>query len=295
METATKAERVADTAAGLLLVDKPAGITSHDAVAIVRRATRTRRVGHTGTLDPFATGLLVVLVGRGTRLIPYVDGDRKTYEAVVRFGAETDTDDLTGSVIRESALPSDEAVAAALATLPGESLQRPPAYSAKQVGGRRAYAAARAGNPLELRPVPVRIFSVSARERDGADLQLRITCSAGTYIRAIARDLGQMTDSTAHLAALRRVQSGPFTIDDAVSIDDIKAGNFELASLSAAIPSITTRVLEPSELGRVLHGNWIDAEGTESRVALVDADDQLVAIAEREGQQLRPRVVMRDA
>jgi tRNA pseudouridine55 synthase len=295
METATRADRAADAAGGLLLVDKPAGITSHDVVAIVRRATHTRRVGHTGTLDPFATGLLVVLAGRGTRLIPYVDGDRKTYDALVRFGAETDTDDLTGSVVREAALPSDAAIGAALSAFSGEIRQRPPAYSAKQVAGRRAYAAARAGTPLDLPAITVRIHDLSAGTRDGADLSLRITCSAGTYIRAIARDLGRLTNSAAHLAALRRVASGPFSVADAVTIADIKAGNFTLAAPRDAIPFIPSRALQPSELERVLHGNWIDADETESRVALVDADEQLVAIAEREGSQLRPRIVMRDA
>jgi tRNA pseudouridine55 synthase len=294
METATKPERVAHAAAGLLLVDKPAGITSHDVVAIVRRATHTRRVGHTGTLDPFATGLLVVLVGRGTRLIPYVDGDRKTYEAVIRFGAETDTDDLTGSVIREAALPANDAVAAALSSLVGETSQLPPAYSAKQVGGRRAYAAARSGTPLELQPVRVRIDRIDAGDRVGADLPVRVTCGAGTYIRAIARDVGRLSNSAAHLASLRRVASGPFDVADAVDIDTIEAGSFSLAPLSAAIPSMPSRVLDAADLARVLHGNWIDARDAESRVALTDEHDELVAVAEREGAQLRPRVVMRD-
>jgi tRNA pseudouridine55 synthase len=132
--------------AGLVLVDKPAGMTSHDAVAIVRRALKTRRVGHTGTLDPFATGLLVVLVGRGTRLIPYVDGEPKVYEATIRFGAETDTDDLTGDVVREADPPSDVAIAEAIERLTGDIDQVPPAYSAKKVDGVRAYDAARRGS-----------------------------------------------------------------------------------------------------------------------------------------------------
>ncbi|HEY4129260.1 MAG TPA: tRNA pseudouridine(55) synthase TruB, partial [Gemmatimonadaceae bacterium] len=144
------------TLGGLLLVDKPAGMTSHDAVAIVRRATKTRRVGHTGTLDPFATGLLVVLVGRGTRLIPYIEGEPKVYEATIRFGAETETDDIAGAVTRESThLPSDVEIAEAVARLTGEIDQLPPAYSAKQVDGVRAYDAARRGTPLALETVRV--------------------------------------------------------------------------------------------------------------------------------------------
>src|SRR5688572_24652265 len=142
---------------GLVLVDKPAGITSHDVVAIARRALGERRIGHAGTLDPFATGLLVLLVGRATRLLPYVDGEPKVYEATNRFGAETTTDDLTGDVVREAPLPDDAHVRAAVRSLTGTIDQRPPAYSAKQVDGRRAYDAARRGDALELRPVRVAV------------------------------------------------------------------------------------------------------------------------------------------
>src|SRR3954466_13494642 len=156
--------------AGFLLVDKPAGMTSHDVVARVRRATDTKRVGHTGTLDPFATGLLVVLIGRGTRLIPYVSGEPKVYEATIRFGAETDTDDLTGSVTRDAALPDGAAIAEGVARLTGPIEQVPPAYSAKQVGGRRAYAAARQGAPLELPPVRVNVQEWKLVALDGPDL-----------------------------------------------------------------------------------------------------------------------------
>ena len=144
---------------GLLLVDKPAGITSHDVVAIARRALRTRRVGHAGTLDPFATGLLVLLFGRGTRLIPYVPGEPKVYEAIIQFGTETDTDDRTGAVIRSAEQPTDDAIQAAIAQLTGDIDQVPPSYSAKQVEGTRAYAAARRGEPLPLEPVRVSVHS----------------------------------------------------------------------------------------------------------------------------------------
>ena len=152
---------------GLLLVDKPAGITSHDAVSVARRALKTRRVGHAGTLDPFATGLLVILFGRGTRLISYVPGEPKVYEATIRLGAETETDDRTGAITRTAALPSDERIAAAVALLTGNILQPPPAYSAKQVDGTRAYAAARKGMPLDLPAVPVTVHSWSLAAREG--------------------------------------------------------------------------------------------------------------------------------
>jgi len=294
METATKAEAGVHATGGLLLVDKPAGITSHDVVSIVRRATRERRVGHTGTLDPFATGLLVVLVGRGTRLIPYVEGEPKVYEATIRLGVETDTDDSTGTAVRELSSPSDAAIARAIEQLTGVIDQVPPAYSAKQVDGKRAYAAARQGAPLDLAPARVTVHEWNILERKGDDLRVRISCGSGTYIRALARDLGRLTDSAAHLAALRRLRSGAFDVSSAVSVADLKAGEFELASLRAAIPSVPARRLDPAEFGRVSHGNAIDANDDTARVALVDEHDELVAIAEREGAQLRPRLVLRD-
>ena len=303
-----------DGPVGLLLVDKPAGITSHDVVAVVRRAARTRRVGHTGTLDPFATGLLVVLLGSGTRLIQYVEGEPKVYLARIRFGAETDTDDVTGTVVREAAAPNDTAIAEGIARLTGEIDQVPPAYSAKQVGGRRAYDAAREGAPLELAPVRVVVDEWQLVARDGNDLTVRIACGSGTYIRALARDLGRFAGSAAHLASLRRERSGPFAISDAVSIEALTSGDFGLAPLNAAIPTMPTRVLDAAELIRVGHGNVIPLvprsasdEGSErearvegspsgpgSRVALLDDEQTLIAIAERRGDQLQPKLVLRD-
>jgi len=282
-------------ASGLLLVDKPAGITSHDVVAVVRRAVASRRVGHAGTLDPFATGLLVVLTGRGTRLIPYVDGEPKEYDATIRLGIETETDDATGPVVREAELPSDAAIDAAIAQLTGEIDQVPPAYSAKQVSGVRAYAAARRGAALDLQPARVTVHAWHLTARCGAQLEARIICSGGTYIRALARDLGRLTKSAAHLVALRRVQSGAFSVDDAVTLDDLRAANFHLRPLRDAIPSLPAQSLESAELARVLHGNAIEARTSGSRVALLDRDDTLVAIAARNGDTLFPKLVLRDA
>jgi len=295
METTTTSEPGVQAPGGLLLVDKPAGITSHDVVSVVRRAVRTRRVGHTGTLDPFATGLLVVLVGRGTRLIPYIEGEPKVYDATIRLGVETDTDDNTGSIIREAASPSDAAVAAALSRLTGVIEQLPPAYSAKQIEGRRAYHAARKGTPLELSPVRVVVHDWTILGRRGDELDVRVSCGTGTYIRALARDLGRLSGSAGHLSALRRLRSGSFDVSHAVTIADLKAGEFELASLKSAIPSVVERVLDASEFGRVSHGNAIDARDETGRVALLSDDGELVAVAEREGAQLRPRLVLRDA
>ena len=281
---------------GLLLVDKPAGITSHDVVAIVRRVVGSQRVGHTGTLDPFATGLLVVLVGRGTRLIPYIDGEPKVYDATIRFGSETDTDDATGQTTRESDVPEDAAIEVAIAKLTGAIDQVPPSYSAKKVAGTRAYAAARRGIALDLEPSRIIVNRWELGSRAGADLAARVTCSGGTYIRALARDLGRLTNSAAHLAALRRVRSGCFVVDDAYTLEQLRAGDSKMQPLRDAIPSIPTRRLAEPELTRVLHGNAIVANGEPlaSRVALIDDEKALVAVAEREGDELRPKLVLRD-
>jgi tRNA pseudouridine55 synthase len=279
---------------GLLLVDKPAGITSHDVVAAVRRATRVRRVGHAGTLDPFATGLLVVLVGRGTRLIPFIDGEPKVYEATIRFGDETDTDDLTGTSVRAAAPPDEDSIKAVLPALTGQVQQVPPAYSAKQVGGTRAYAAARDGAPMTLAPVTIRVDAWQVLAWAGAELQARITCGGGTYIRALARDLGRLTHSAAHLAALRRVAAGPFSVEQATSLDDIQRGAFSLRPLQDAIPSLPQLRLDDTERARIVHGNPIANRARAARVALLDADE-LIAVADDQAGVLQPRLVLRDA
>jgi len=207
-----------DATGGLLLVDKPAGPTSHDVVSAARRAYGERSIGHLGTLDPFATGLLLLLLGRATRLATFIDTEPKVYEAVIRFGTETETDDLSGAVVSTAPLPEPSAVTAALHALTGALLQLPPAFSAKKVGGVVAYRAARAGTPIELAPAPVTVYEWRDVCADGPQLTATIVCSGGTYIRALARDLGRLAASAAHLVALRRVACGPFSVSDAVSL-----------------------------------------------------------------------------
>lgn len=213
-----------DAEGGLALIDKPAGVTSHDVVDIARRAYGERSIGHLGTLDPFATGLLVLLLGRATRLASFIDNEPKIYEATIRFGAETDTDDLTGTATRTAPPPEPDRVIAALAGLTGSLDQLPPAYSAKKLGGVVAHEAARAGRPLPLRPSRVTVHEWRPRECDGALLRAVIVCSAGTYIRSLARDLGRLTASAAHLAALRRLASGPFDVADATPLEHLRSG-----------------------------------------------------------------------
>ncbi|HLV25243.1 MAG TPA: tRNA pseudouridine(55) synthase TruB, partial [Gemmatimonadales bacterium] len=204
--------------ASLLLVDKPAGMTSHDVVAVARRTLRERRIGHHGTLDPFATGLLVLLVGRATRLAPWIEGEPKVYRATISFGSETDTHDLTGNVVREAPLPDAEAIDSAILGLQGRIMQLPPKFSAKKVGGVKAYEAARRGEELELAPVPVTIYEWDIESRSPGELVARITCSGGTYIRALARDLGVNSGSAAHLTGLRRLAAGPLAVTDSVTV-----------------------------------------------------------------------------
>ncbi|HET7552621.1 MAG TPA: tRNA pseudouridine(55) synthase TruB [Gemmatimonadaceae bacterium] len=285
---------------GVLLVDKPSGPTSHDVVSVVRRSLGIRRVGHAGTLDPFATGLLVVLVGRATRLLPYIDAEPKEYEATVRFGVATDTDDVTGSAIAEAALPSRAAVDAAIEELTGGIVQQPPAFSAKQVGGRRSYAAARRGELLELQPVKVRVHGWSVRAWRDDEMDATVVCSGGTYVRALARDLGKLSGSAAHLGALRRVRSGPFTVTAASTLDEVAAGGATLLPPIEAVRSMPAEQLEEGALARVVNGRPVEATVAGERAALVDSAGALVAVAARAsgngGTDLwQPRLVLRDA
>ena len=280
---------------GILLVDKPAGMTSHDVVATTRRSLGERRVGHAGTLDPFATGLLVLLVGRATRLLPYIDGEPKVYDATIRFGTETDTDDSTGEPTRSAAIPLPTDVERALPRLTGTIEQVPPAYSAKQVGGRRAYAAARAGETMELAPASVTVHAWSACSWDGADLHTTITCSGGTYIRALARDLGRLTGSAAHLAALRRLRSGPFDAADGVTIEQLRSGRPALRSPLEALGSLAIQPVDEPGIERILHGRTVASSVAGERAALVDPAGEIVAIATRAGDDWQPRIVLREA
>jgi tRNA pseudouridine55 synthase len=286
-------------AEGLLLVDKPAGVTSHDVVNVARRALGERRVGHAGTLDPFATGLLVVLAGRATRLIPHVSGDPKVYEATVRFGSETDTEDLHGVVVRQAPAPARAAVVGAIPALTGALDQVPPAYSAKRIDGQRAYDLARAGVAVEMRPARVRVdgweLLAWREEADGhpAETDVRITCGGGTYIRSLARDLGRLADSAAHLSALRRTRSGEFDVARAVSLDALRDGAATLLPARDAVPQWPAQALDETDVRRVTGGNLVAATVPGAWAALVSAaTGRMVALAERTDERWQPRVVL---
>lgn len=285
---------------GLLLVDKPVGVSSHDVVNVARRALREKRIGHAGTLDPFATGLLVLLVGRATRLLPHVSGDPKVYEATIRFGTETDTEDLHGGIVRDAPLPDRDAVLGAIPALTGQVQQVPPAYSAKRVDGKRAYALARAGEEVVLPAIPVRVDRWEVLGWQGTEdavisCDVRITCGGGTYIRSLARDLARAAGSAAHLTALRRTNSGLFAVSDAVTLDALREGEARLRSALDALPERPRQPLDARDVLRIARGLEIDATVEGPWGALTSADTgQLVALAERKGDRWQPRVVLRD-
>jgi tRNA pseudouridine55 synthase len=276
----------------VLLVDKPAGPTSHDIVAEARRAFGIARIGHAGTLDPFASGLLVLLAGRATRLLPYLDAEPKVYEARIAFGAETDTDDLDGVVTRQAPAPGDAAIERAIETLTGSIEQVPPQYSAKRVGGKRAYEIARSGGTAKLQPSRVNVFEWNVRARDADQLDVVITCSGGTYIRALARDLGRLSESAAHLRSLRRLKSGAFDVSAAVSLDALRERSAALLPVRAAMPALATQTLDAPDVQRVRNGNPVAARVPDERVALVDEQGVMLAFAVRDGDVLQPRVVL---
>jgi len=285
---------------GLLLLDKPAGISSHDAVLAARRAVREKRIGHAGTLDPFATGLLVLLTGRATRLLPYIPGEPKVYDATIQFGSETDTEDLLGTVTREAPPPCEAAVRTALPALTGVISQVPPSYSAKRVDGQRAYEAARAGVMLDLKPVNITVHSWEMLAWHGDSCDVRIVCGGGTYVRSLARDLARSVNSAAHLRALRRVAAGAFHVDDAQPVLALRDEAPRLRPPLDALPHMPHVALTNDEVHRIRRG--LDIAVTEepqqrtSHVALVAAEHGgLIALGERVGARWQPRVVMRDA
>ncbi len=285
---------------GLLLLDKPAGISSHDAVLAARRALGEKRIGHAGTLDPFATGLLVLLTGRATRLLPFLPGEPKVYEATIQFGAETDTEDLLGAVTRTAPWPDESAVRAAIPGFTGPISQVPPAYSAKRVDGQRAYEAARAGVMLELKPVSIVVHAWEMIEWRDDSCDVRISCGGGTYVRSLARDLGRAVGSAAHLRTLRRLAAGAFRVDDAQDVRTLRDQTPRLRAPLDALPHLATVALTDDDVHRIRRGldiaisDTCDAAG--SHVALTSAaHGGLIALGQRIADRWQPRVVMRDA
>jgi tRNA pseudouridine55 synthase len=295
---------------GLVIVDKPGGLTSHDVVARIRRLAGTRRVGHAGTLDPMATGVLVVGVEKATRLLGYLALTEKQYDATIRLGQSTSTDDAEGELTKtaEAKDVPPEAINKAIAELTGEIHQVPPAVSAIKVGGQRAYKLTRAGSAPELKPRPVTVyeFTVTAIRPAGdgglKDVDATVRCSSGTYIRALARDLGDKLGTGGHLTALRRTRVGDYGLEAAKTLDQL-SGRFEVTPLAqAAAAAFGRRDLSADEARRLAHGGRLPAgppgtgtgTGTPGPTAAFAPDGSLVALLAEQDGQARPLAVFAD-
>jgi tRNA pseudouridine55 synthase len=285
---------------GVLVCDKPAGMTSHDVVGRVRRLAGQRRVGHGGTLDPPATGVLVLALGRATRLLPFLPTEPKRYLAEIAFGAETDTLDATGEVTATADAGGVDAAGlrAALAGFLGPQEQVPPMVSAIKVAGERLYAKARRGEQVERAPRPIVIHELELLDfTPGSEPRatVAVTCSGGTYVRSLAADLGRALGTLAHLASLRRAAVGRFTEDDAHTLEDLAApGRLAAAVLdpAAALASTATRSLTPAEAAALATGRTLEPTGHREPVAAVGPDGRLVAVIQDSAGRARPKVVL---
>lgn len=302
---------------GLLLVDKPEGPTSHDIVSRARRVLRVRRIGHTGTLDPFASGLLLLCVGRATRLAEYFHVLSKQYDAVVVLGAETDTDDRTGARLRTSdgwRRLDPRRLEQEVGRFQGIVEQVPPTYSAKKVEGRRAYEAARAGDALVLRPRMVHVHAIVVRSFRPPRVGLTLTVSTGTYVRALARDLGRRLGCYGHLGALRRTAIGPFRVEAAVPPEALgrpsRPGARSWLDPAGAVAWMPVRRLSPEEATRIRNGvaiaegdieeprepGWLpDVQETRDGPVALISDGVLTAVARRRAGRLHPERVFRES
>lgn len=265
---------------GLVVVDKPAGLSSHDVVAQLRRIFGTKKIGHSGTLDPMATGVLVAGINRGTKFLAHMTAAMKTYEATIHLGERTDTDDAEGTVIERTAVPDDLALTAGIERLTGDIMQVPSRVSAIKVDGKRAYQRVREGEEVELPARPARVSRFSLRSRAGADADVVVRCSAGTYVRALARDLG------GHLTRLRRTEVGPFSVDEARTLDDLATSPQLTLSLDEALtrcyPPLTVSETDYLALAQ---GKRLAGRGLDGVHAAVGPDGRAVAlVAERHGE-----------
>ena len=288
--------------AGLVIVDKNEGITSHDVVSRCRKLFNTRRVGHAGTLDPMATGVLVVGVERATKLLGLLALTTKSYTATIRLGAATDSDDRMGEIISSADASSitDEQIAATVATLTGDLEQVPAKVSAIKVDGKRAHALARTGEEFELaaRPVTVSRFDVLARRDEGefVDLDVVVDCSAGTYIRSLARDLGAALGVGGHLTALRRTAVGPFTLEHARTLEQLaERPELSLTIDEAALISFPHRDIDDDEAESISQGRWLTPIGRKGIYVVVDPAGQAIALVQEKGRRASSVMVVRPA
>jgi tRNA pseudouridine55 synthase len=283
---------------GFLVVDKAPGMTSHDVVAIARRALNTRKVGHAGTLDPMATGVLVLGFNHGTKLLQYITDGDKSYTATIVLGASTTTDDHEGEIIStaDATKVSDDEIKRILGAMVGEIMQRPTNVSAIKVDGKRAYDRARSGEEFEL---PARKVTISQldileiRRKDATTLvDIAVTCSAGTYIRAIARDLGAELKVGGHLNVLRRTRVAGFTLDQAIGIDQLKGGNFTTLDLAdVARATFPVRELDLAEVNELSFGRPLTQNNDEQLTAALSPDNRLIALLQNAKDKAKPVAV----
>jgi tRNA pseudouridine55 synthase len=286
---------------GLLILDKPVGPTSHAMVSLVRRGTGIRKVGHAGTLDPRASGVLVLCLGAATRLSEFLSGTSKEYEAVIRFGASTRTFDTDGEITRSTGeSPTRREVEAALPRFLGEILQNPPPFSAIKVQGRKAYEMARAGREVQLEPRTIHISRLDIHAYNPPDLSLAVDCSAGTYIRSLAHDLGEAVGTGAHLAALKRTRAGPFRIQEAIPLPMLEVGFLtqkweqHVRPASDALPDLPVVQVGEDDIERIRFGHALAASPPADGLAkAVGPDGELLAILEAAdgGSTWHPRKV----
>jgi tRNA pseudouridine55 synthase len=294
---------------GVLVLDKPQGLTSHDVVAVARRCLEESRIGHTGTLDPLATGVLPLACGRATRLVRFLTSSDKDYEAVIRFGVTTDSYDVTGAeVSRSDTIPARQAVEAALQSMLGEHLQMPPAFSAKKVAGQRAYALARRAEPVALQPVRVRLTAAALETFGGGVARVTLSCSAGFYVRSFAHAIGEAVGTGACLEALRRTRSGSFSLADAITLEAVQrdpaAAPAHMVPLERLLPDLPGARVTDEGRTRISHGQDLDRAHVwpedVSRVAaaewvrLLDSGGRLLALGTpaRGAHALHPAVVL---
>lgn len=291
---------------GLVIVDKPAGMTSHDVVGRLRRIYQTRKVGHAGTLDPMATGVLVAGIERGTKFLAHLGSESKTYEARVRLGATTSTEDAEGELL-STASPdalgtlSERAIHTAAEAFRGDILQCPSAVSAIKINGKRAYQRVREGEDVEIPPRPVTIHELEISDitpgREFWELSMLVSCSSGTYIRALARDLGEALGVGGHLRALRRTRVGAFTIDDAHPLDELAdSPTPPLLGLDEALPRCyPTLDVTEAEARKLSLGQWLEPRGLDGTHAAVDPKGHAIALVAEQGRRLSTVFVARPA
>jgi tRNA pseudouridine55 synthase len=285
-------ERIDEPPSGLLLIDKPSGVTSHDVVHRVRRVIGVKRVGHAGTLDPMATGLLVMGVGRATRLLRFLADMPKVYEGSGVLGVETNTLDAEGQVIRTADVDVTEAdLEAAMSALTGEIEQVPPAFSAVKVGGERMYRSARRGEAVEASPRRVRVDSFDLLRFDSPRLDFRVECSSGTYVRSLVADVGDQLRCGAHMTALRRTSIGPFSVEDATTAEEPGS----LLPLDRAVAHLPAFTLHPEEAKVAVHGCCLGPAGIEGSYRALAPDGKLIGIYRDERTMAVPEIILAPA